>query len=72
MQESGTMLKSDKEWLSPGDVALIVHKSTKTVNRWGDQGLLGEVTFTEGGQRRYHRTAVESFAASLASVAAAS
>lgn len=69
MQESGTMLKSDKQWLSPGDVALLVHKSTKTVNRWGDQGLLGEVRITDGGQRRYHRAAVETFAASLAAKA---
>lgn len=69
MRVSTAMLKSDKLWLSPGDVALLVHKSTKTVNRWGDQGLLGEVTFTFGGQRRYHRDAVETYAAFLAAEA---
>jgi len=56
------MSKSDT-LVSPGDVALMVAKSAKTVVRWGDQGLLGEVTFTEGGQRRYQREAVEAFIA---------
>lgn len=59
------MVKSDKQSLSPGDVALMLQKSTKTVNRWGEQGLLGDVTLTEGGQRRYQRDAVEAFIASL-------
>lgn len=60
------MLKADKLSLSPGDVALMLAKSTKTVNRWGDMGLLGEITLTEGGQRRYDRAAVEAFIAQRA------
>jgi|GEM_PF-4096960 len=63
------MLKSDKRSLSPGDVALLLAKSTKTVNRWGDQGLLGEISLTEGGQRRYDRDAVEAFIAQREAVA---
>lgn len=65
------MVKSDKQALSPGDVALMVRKSTKTVNRWGEAGLLGEVSLTEGGQRRYQRAAVELFLAAREDGAAA-
>lgn len=57
------MLKSNTSLLSPGDVALILRCSTRTVNRWGEQGLLGEITFTEGGQRRYQRDAIDAYQA---------
>lgn len=65
------MLKTDKQSLSPGDVALMLRKSTRTVVRWGDQGLLGDVSLTEGGQRRYHRAAIEAFLATREDGAAA-
>lgn len=65
------MLKSDKQALSPGDVALMIGKSTKTVNRWGDEGRFGLVTLTDGGQRRYQREAVEAFIATLEAEAVA-
>lgn len=64
------MPKSDTELLSPGTVALMVRKSSKTVVRWGDRGLLGDVYETEGGQRRFKREAVEAFIAARAEPAA--
>jgi DNA-binding transcriptional MerR regulator len=60
------MPKSNPHLLSPGDVALILRKSTATINRWGEMGLLGEVTMTAGGQRRYGREAVEALLRSQA------
>lgn len=62
------MTKSDM--LSPGDVALMIRKSAKTVVRWGDQGLLGDVSLTDGGQRRYQREAIEAFVAAREAAAA--
>lgn len=64
------MLKTDKELLSPGDVGLMICKSAKTVVRWGDAGLLGEVSLTDGGQRRYQREAIEAFVAAREAAAA--
>lgn len=48
----------------------MLSKSAKTVVRWGDQGLLGEITLTEGGQRRYRREAIEAFIAARETSAA--
>lgn len=57
------VLNTDKESLSPSDVALMIRKSAKTVVRWGDEGRLGPLTLTEGGQRRFQRDAIEAFIA---------
>lgn len=50
------MLKSDN--ISTGRAALILGVSARTVLRWGEDGLLGEVTALESGHRRYSRAAV--------------
>lgn len=55
------MEKSDIRLLSPGDVALLAGVSSKTVTRWGDEGLLGDEERTAGGQRRYRSDAVAEF-----------
>lgn len=60
------MSKANPDLLTPGAVAHILRKSTATVNRWGEMGLLGQVFMTIGGQRRYHRDAVEAFRATQA------
>jgi excisionase family DNA binding protein len=52
--------------LSPQAAALILRVSPRTIARWADDGLLGDVVFTEGGQRRLSRDAVERLAADRA------
>ena len=58
------MTKSDI--LSPGEAALILRCNPRTIARWADEGRLGTVTLTEGGQRRFTRDAVEALAVELA------
>lgn len=62
------MPESDIELISPKAAAFILKVSTRTVTRWADDpdGPLHIASWTEGGQRRFSRAAVEQLAADLA------
>jgi excisionase family DNA binding protein len=47
----------DDDYLTPSQVALILHVSPKTVDRWADQGRIGCIV-TLGGHRRFPRREV--------------
>ena len=64
------MSESDK--ISPQAAARILDVNPRTIARWADDGRLGEITYTEGGQRRLNRAAVEAHAAELAAARSAS
>jgi excisionase family DNA binding protein len=53
------------DMVTPGEAALILRRNPRTIARWADEGRLGTVTVTEGGQRRFGRAAVETLAAEL-------
>lgn len=46
------------EYLTPSEVARVLHVSPKTVSRWADLGLL-PCLVTLGGHRRFPRAEVE-------------
>jgi len=46
------------EYLTPGEVARLLHVSPKTVNRWAHEGRL-PCLITLGGHRRFRRDQVE-------------
>ena len=48
----------DGEYLTPGQVATMLHVSPKTVTRWASQGFL-PCLVTLGGHRRFRREDVE-------------
>jgi excisionase family DNA binding protein len=48
----------DKEFLTPGEVARLLHVSPKTVNRWAHEGRIPCIV-TLGGHRRFPRVEVE-------------
>lgn len=48
----------DSEYLTPSQVAGVLHVSPKTVSRWAGQGLL-PCLVTLGGHRRFRRTDIE-------------
>ncbi|HEX3394808.1 MAG TPA: helix-turn-helix domain-containing protein [Acidimicrobiales bacterium] len=54
------------EYLTPGQVADLLHVSPKTVNRWADQGRIGCLV-TLGGHRRFARTEVAAVMQTMAS-----
>ncbi len=54
------------EYLTPGQVARMLHVSPKTVDRWADQGRIGCIV-TLGGHRRFSRDDVEEVVAAMAS-----
>ena len=47
-----------KEFLTPGEVARLLHVSSKTVNRWANERRIPCV-MTLGGHRRFARADVE-------------
>lgn len=49
---------SDKDYLTPGEVARLLHVSPKTVNRWAHEGRIPCIV-TLGGHRRFPRAEVE-------------
>ncbi len=57
---------ADVEYLTPGQVARILHVSPKTVDRWADQGRIGCIV-TLGGHRRFARGDVEEVVAAMTS-----
>ena len=54
------------EYLTPGEVARMLHVSPKTVNRWSHEGRIACIV-TLGGHRRFPRQEVERIAAQMAS-----
>ena len=48
----------ERDFLTPGQVAELLHVSPKTVSRWASQGLL-PCLVTLGGHRRFRRSDVE-------------
>ena len=50
MQES----TGDREYLTPGEVARILHVSPKTINRWANEKRIPCIV-TLGGHRRFRR-----------------
>lgn len=48
----------ERDYLTPGEVARLLHVSPKTISRWAAQGLLPCVV-TLGGHRRFRREDVE-------------
>jgi excisionase family DNA binding protein len=50
--------QSQPEYLTPGEVARMLHVSPKTVNRWAHEGRIGCIV-TLGGHRRFERQEVE-------------
>lgn len=47
-----------EEYLTPGVAAHYLHVSTKTINRWANDGLIPCVV-TLGGHRRFRRADIE-------------
>jgi excisionase family DNA binding protein len=62
---------AEVEYLTPGQVARMLHVSPKTVDRWADQGRIGCIV-TLGGHRRFARGDVEEVVAAMASRGSAS
>ncbi len=58
-------VKAEREYLTPGDVARMLHVSPKTVVRWTTAGHLPCIV-TLGGHRRFQRADVEALAARMA------
>ena len=56
--------RDELEYLTPGQVARMLHVSPKTVDRWADQGRIGCIV-TLGGHRRFARADVEEVAAAM-------
>ena len=63
MQTGG---EPEVEYLTPGQVARLLHVSPKTVNRWADQGRIGCIV-TLGGHRRFARPDVTAVIEQMAS-----
>lgn len=61
------MKNDDKQgdYLGPGEVAVMLHVSPKTVSRWAAQGWL-PCLVTLGGHRRFRREDVEEIAREMA------
>ena len=58
--------QSQPEYLTPGEVARMLHVSPKTVNRWAHEGRIACIV-TLGGHRRFQRQEVERIADQMAS-----
>lgn len=55
----------DVEYLTPAQAARVLHVSSKTVDRWADQGRMPCVV-TLGGHRRFSPRVVAAVAAEMA------
>ena len=53
--------EAQSEYLTPGEVARMLHVSPKTVNRWAHEGRIACIV-TLGGHRRFQREEVERIA----------
>jgi len=63
--------QSQPEYLTPGEVARMLHVSPKTVNRWAHEGRIACIV-TLGGHRRFQRQEIERIAEQMASGSAGS
>ncbi|HVM13069.1 MAG TPA: helix-turn-helix domain-containing protein [Egibacteraceae bacterium] len=52
---------AQRDYLTPGEAARILHVSPKTVNRWADDGRIACIV-TLGGHRRFRREDIEAVA----------
>ena len=59
------MADTQAEYLTPGQVARLLHVSPKTVNRWAHEGRIAYLV-TLGGHRRFAREEVERVVAQMA------
>lgn len=48
----------EREYLTPGEVARLLHVSPKTISRWASEGLL-PCLVTLGGHRRFRRADID-------------
>ena len=62
--------RPEPEYLTPGQVARMLHVSPKTVNRWADQGRIGCIV-TLGGHRRFARRDVAAVVEQMAAMGSA-
>ena len=60
------MSDAQPEYLTPGEVARMLHVSPKTVNRWANEGRI-PCLVTLGGHRRFQREEIERVVEQMAS-----
>ena len=60
------MTDPQPEYLTPGQVARMLHVSPKTVNRWANEGRI-PCLVTLGGHRRFQREEIERVVEQMAS-----
>lgn len=58
-------MTSERDYLTPGEVAEAFHVSPKTIIRWANDGRI-PCTMTLGGHRRFRRADVEEVVARAA------
>ena len=51
-------MTSERDYLTPGEVARALHVSPKTIIRWANEGRI-PCTMTLGGHRRFRRADVD-------------
>lgn len=56
------VMNTDRDTVSVGGAAKLLGKSTRTILRWTDAGILRVDHLTEGGHRRYLTADVEAVA----------
>ncbi len=64
--EEQTLENADESFLTSGEAARILHVSSKTLDRWADQGRV-PCSVTLGGHRRFSRPAISAVAEQMAS-----
>ena len=55
-------MTTERDYLTPGEVARALHVSPKTIIRWANEGRI-PCTMTLGGHRRFRRPDVEQLVA---------
>lgn len=58
-------MRTQREYLTPGEAARALHVSPKTVIRWANAGMI-PFMLTLGGHRRFLRTDIDAVVARLA------
>lgn len=56
-RRSSTMERSEKSWVTSGEVARALNMTDAAIRRWAREGLLDAIK-TPGGQYRFRREAV--------------
>ncbi len=57
-------MSTDPEYLTPGELARILHVSPKTISRWASEGRIPCIV-TLGGHRRFRRADAMAVAARM-------